>query len=90
MVGECTHDEYFSQFGRHLVPLVSRVIGHDRIIHSKCEHFNDIPLEEWDSMALSVRRTVGKMLAEANGSGGTSLADCVCSAKSAAKAIRGW
>jgi hypothetical protein len=85
---EATHAEYYAQFGQHLTGLVSRWIGRDRILASTDEHFNDIPLKEWDAMAESVRLTVGRSLAEANGTGGISLSDCVCSLKSAARIIK--
>lgn len=88
MSGTCTHDEYYAQFGKHLVLTVSRYIGATRIKESKDPSFNDIPLKLWDELAPFVRSQVGRMLAEANGTGGISLSDCVCAAKSAAKMIR--
>lgn len=88
MAGECTHDEYYAQFGKHLIPLVSREIGIKAITRSNDPHFNDISLHRWDALAPLVHITVGRMLAEANGTGGISLSDCVCAAKSAAKMIK--
>ena len=86
---ECTYSEYYAQFGQHLVDSVGSSIGVERIKQSTDEHLNDIPLKEWDSLAELVRLTVGRKLAEANGTGGISLSDCVCAAKSAAHIIRG-
>lgn len=85
---ECTHDEYYAQFGKHLVELVSNTIGKERIENSNDPHFNDISLNRWDNLAGAVRMKCGKSIGEANGNGGVSLSDCVCSAKSAAKIIR--
>ncbi|MCP5004810.1 MAG: hypothetical protein GY941_12845 [Planctomycetes bacterium] len=87
---EYTHQEYYAQFGQYLTKLVSIRIGADRINSSKCEHFNDIPLKEWDSLADTIRQHVGRCMAEANMAGGVSLSDCVCAAKSAATIIRGF
>lgn len=88
MAKKCSHDEYYGQFGKHLISLVSRTIGVDKIKASTDPHFNDIPLQQWDNLAPAVHLTVGRMLSEANGSGGISLADCVCAAKAAAKIIK--
>lgn len=85
--GEVSHHDYYAQFGKHLVSLVGSRFGIDRIKASTDPHFNDIPLNKWDNLAITVRMTVGRMLAEANG-GGVSLSDCVCSAKAAAQIIR--
>ena len=85
---ECSHNEYYEQFGQHLTNLVGQTIGVKRIKNSTDDSFNDIPLKRWDALAPLVRSTVGRMLAEANGTGGISLSDCVCSAKAAARIIR--
>ena len=90
MSKEFSYDQYYGQFVTDDVRLtVSALIGAERIKESKCEHFNDIPLKEWDSLNSMVRQHVGRMIADANGTGGISLTDCVCTAKQAAKQIRG-
>jgi hypothetical protein len=88
MAGEHTHAEYYAQFGRDLVAMVSLNIGQARILASEDPHFNDIPLRNWDNLAGSVRMLVGDKIAAANETGGISLSDCVCAAKSAAHIIR--
>lgn len=89
MNNKISHNKYYEQFGKHLINLVSLRIGLKRIQNSKCKHFNDIPLKEWDMLEISVRNQVGLMLREANGkAAGVSLSDCVCVAKSAARIIR--
>ena len=80
--GTIAHRKYFGQF---VTPgTIARVvssIGADRIKASKCIHFNDIPLAEWDRLAPHLP-----------GSGGFSkagdyytLANGVCLAKEAAR-----
>ena len=90
MKGEVDHQTYYAQFGQHLVDLVKQVIGEKRVKASEDEHFNDIDLKRWDRMHQSVLMLVGRRLGEANGTGGVSLSDTVCSAKAAARIIRGW
>lgn len=85
---EATHQEYYAQFGQHLVSLVSDTIGRDQILASQDPHFNDIPLQRWDRLAPAVEGHVGKLIGEANGNGGVSLSDCVCSLKAAARIIQ--
>ena len=86
---ECSFNEYYEQFGEHITHEVGSLIGVNRIKNSTDASFNDIPLKEWDNLAPIVRMTVGRMLANANGTGGISLSDCVCSAKAAARIIKG-
>lgn len=88
MAKEVTHQEYYEQFGQHLIALVANWVGEDRIKASTDESFNDIPLSIWDAMAPNVRQIVGRSIADANGTGGISLSDCVCAAKAAARMIR--
>lgn len=79
---------YYSQFASLAVQqLVARQIGKGRIKNSTDPHLNDIPLKEWDALAPAVHAICGRKLAEANGSGGVSLSDCVCTAKVAARII---
>ena len=86
---ECTHDEYYSQFvNSNVIDAVNLCIGNDKILSSKCEHFNDIPLKNWDDMNLTIRALCGRSIANANGTGGISLSDTVCVAKAAARQIK--
>jgi len=84
MNNDCSDYEYYSQFvTQGTIDTVSSLIGEERIKNSKCDHFNDIPLKEWDRLpcyALGLSeagetRTLGVM---------------VCINKAAAKTIRGW
>ena len=86
--GGCTHQEYYAQFGVSLVDFVERSIGRERILSSTDKYFNDIHLREWDNLGGGVMAICGRAIAEANGSGGVSLSDCVCSAKAAARIIQ--
>jgi hypothetical protein len=82
--------KYYSQFTTPSVQrLVASVIGVDRIKRSTDPDFNDIPLQEWDNLQGYILSCVGSSLAKANGSGGISLSDCVCVAKTAARIIKG-
>jgi hypothetical protein len=81
--------DYYAQFvNASVLQIVSSFIGKDEIRNSKCEHFNDIPLKRWDGISQMIRQGCGRALGEANGSGGSSLSDCVCVAKAAARQIK--
>ena len=44
-------DEYYNQFvDQKVITLVVDMIGADTILESKDEHFNDIPLADWDAV----------------------------------------
>jgi hypothetical protein len=89
MSKKVTHQEYYGQFVSDSVKnIVQGSIGVDRITNSKDPHFNDIPLKEWDCLASSIRHSVGRLIADANGTNGISLSDCVCTAKAAARIIQ--
>lgn len=48
-----SHSQYYGQFvSRDIKNLVAKHIGLDRILSSKDQDFNDIPLEEWESLNL--------------------------------------
>jgi hypothetical protein len=55
---ECSHEEFFEQFvtEKHILT-VSRMIGVTRIILSKDDAFNDIPLKEWDAIPVPLGTT---------------------------------
>ena len=48
MDNEVSHEEYYAQFGIHLIKLVENRIGKQRILESNDPYFNDIPLAEWN------------------------------------------
>ena len=73
---ECTHREFYGQFvSPEMIGRVGRIIGRERIKNSKCEHFNDIPLIEWDRLGMY------------NIEGCLSLGNGVCVHKEAARQI---
>ena len=80
----CTHREYWSQFvGTPTRDRVLRVIGKDRLLASKDEHYNDIPLWRWD--LISVEQGTRSAL-EARGDC-LSPSGVVCIAKEAARQL---
>jgi hypothetical protein len=94
MANECTHAEYYDQFvSEGLMNAVGSAIGVKRIKESTDEHFNDIPLQQWDNLQGLVGAYCGSALAESNASTsggvrGISLSDSVCVAKAAARRIK--
>jgi hypothetical protein len=52
MNGTFTHREYFSQFvDEEVKSEVLRKFGKERLLKSKDEHLNDLPLKEWDDLS---------------------------------------
>lgn len=48
---KCTHREYYGQFvTEHIKNTVVRLIGMKKLMASKDEHLNDIPLTLWDNL----------------------------------------
>lgn len=86
--GECTHDQYYAQFGIKLVRVVRTAFGDERIKASTDEHFNDIPLRNWDLLVPHAKVLIGGDMARINNTQYVWHADCVCALKSAAKIIR--
>jgi hypothetical protein len=85
MNNECTHAEYYNQFVDDSVLLrVKRMVGQTRIVESKDESFNDIPLRIWDSIGIT--STTGDKMREAEDY--PTLAGTVCINKAAARQIR--
>jgi hypothetical protein len=89
---KCSHDEYYAQFVTESVKrLVLSKWSATKIKESFAvdHNLNNLPLAQWDRLAeiLSMNHDLMRKLAEANGSGGTSLSDRVCTLKRAARAI---
>jgi hypothetical protein len=77
----CSHSEYYGQFvTKGIKALVLRTIGEKKLIESKKEYFNDIPLHIWDGLAI--QRNLLFMIDKAY-----SLAGAVCILKEAARQI---
>ena len=91
---QITHRAYYAQFVTPYVKsLVRDRIGIDRLMSSKDEHFNDIPLAVWDSFWVSMRggmhivppATVSALLREAGEVNSASTGTCIL--KEAAKQL---
>ena len=81
--GKATHDEYYGQFvNEYTENAVLRAIGKKRILESKNEHFNDIPLELWDN----INYLLPKLLRDCGDY--PTLSAKVCILKCAAKIIK--
>ncbi len=88
MAKKVTHREYYGQFANGYVKeLVLRRFKLKRLLQSKDEHLNDIPLREWDNLAICIPDSVKSAICKANESGVYSLSDGVCTVKEAAKQV---
>ena len=87
MGGECSHEEYYSQFVTDgILDMVEQSIGRDAIKAASWDkHFNSIPLGRWDCLAGRVNACAAQKLRECGD--GLSLAGGVCIAKAAARMI---
>jgi len=82
---KCTHREYYGQFvSVNTKTLVCGYIGMDRLRASKNEHFNDIPLAEWDNLA---RGGLPRTMSFKDVGDLATLAGEVCLAKEAARQL---
>lgn len=87
LAGECSHEEYYAQFVTNaVIETVRRHIGEDKIAASTDEHFNDIPLRQWDMLAI--HHTMNMKKFRALQTYGFTLCDAVCIAKQAARMIK--
>lgn len=86
---DCTHREFYSQFVTdQVLNTVKERIGLLRLVKSKDEHLNDIPLKEWDD--LGIAQEARKKFKEINGQG-VALSDIVCINKEAGRQlINNW
>jgi len=85
MSGKITHRQYYTQFVNDNVKnMIIDSIGLNRLVNSKDEYFNDIPLELWDIIGLP-----GGIVDKINRAGDYySLAGQVCILKEAARQLR--
>ncbi len=85
---KCTHREYYAQFvTKGIKVMVESRIGLQRILNSKDEHLNDIPLAEWDRLAgcrMSGSQLIGTPTPRIDDG---SLSSAVCTFKEAAKQL---
>lgn len=93
------HHKYYMQFvNTATVSHVKKCIGLDNILNSQNEHFNDIPLWEWDACIgwagsrFILRHPLlpynQEKLVEAHGNRYYSCSDMICIAKAAASYIK--
>lgn len=92
MAGECTHREYYGQFVTdEIKQAVLRMFSKKELVQAfkGDEHFNNLPLRQWDNILdpRSYNLGLAKALKEAGNIGGISLSDCVCTCKEAARQI---
>ncbi len=95
MNGACSHRQYYGQFVTpYIKALVSRFIGKDRLMASKDEHLNDIPLQLWDGISENNKNILaisnelyGQGFSDSDGKRIYSLCNGVCILKEAAKQI---
>jgi len=88
LAGEATFHEFYGQFVTESVLRAVRGAFGKAIKASTDPHFNDTPLAAWDRLANGFRFELGSMISQANGSGGVSLSDLVCTLKAAAHRIK--
>lgn len=82
---KCNHRQYYTQFVDDGVrKRVLNQIGKDRLIHSTDEHFNDIPLYQWDNIG-PFWQSIHTQMKEAGDY--MTMAGIVCIAKEAARQI---
>lgn len=87
--GHYLHNEYYDQFvTAGILDHVLTHIGAERIKQSKDIHFNDIPLSNWDGMAMSINRMCRDLRIKCGE--GDSLSIGVCIGKAAARRMRGF
>ena len=83
--GKYNHRQYYGQFVNDNVKLmVIDKIGIKRILNSKDEHFNDIPITIWDNIGLPYG--IGELLKSAQDF--YTLAGQVCILKESARQIK--
>lgn len=89
LAGECSHETYYAQFVTNgVIETVKRNIGEDKIAASTDEHFNDIPLRQWDMLNAAIYNTMNMKRFRALQTYGFTLCDAVCIAKQAARMIK--
>lgn len=88
MQGEASHEDYYGQFVTPGIKSMVLVwVGRQGVLNSRDPHFNDIPLEIWDGLAMSAFAR-GEIIPLLPSDESYSLATGVCVLKIAARAIR--
>ena len=79
-----SHDDFYAQFvSSSTIENVKRFIGIDNIKASTCEHFNDIPLKNWDRLPKICSKELLDLCGETY-----TMATHVCIMKNAARQIK--
>lgn len=83
------HRQYFADFVTpSVIKMVKQRIGLKRILSSTDEHFNNIPLKEWDSLYDYFKPHIAKINKEKGNKHTTCYSDNTCMLKEAAKQIK--
>lgn len=84
--GKCSLDDYYSQMVTDgTKQMVTQRIGLKRLLAITDKHLNDIPLKEWDMLALPVSGHAATVLKDAGDY--PTLGGAVCIVKTAARMV---
>lgn len=87
MRGNCTHAQFYEQMVTDEIKSnVKTFVGMGYILSSKCEHFNDIPMNIWDTAGICAGYAIDAKIKETEDS--PSLAGRVCVLKAAARIVK--
>ena len=87
IAGNASHREYYGQFADEAVlDGIKRDLGLERIMASKDEYFNDIPLTVWDYLPCMRSNNINEKLIECGDF--PSMAGLCCIAKEGARQLR--
>jgi len=87
IAGNASHRDYYGQFvDEAVLDGIKRDLGLERIMASKDESFNDIPLAVWDCLPCTRAGTVTEKLVACGDF--PSMAGLVCIAKEGARRLR--
>lgn len=87
MRGNCTHAQFYEQMVTDEIKNNAKTfVGMGYILGSKCEHFNDVPMNVWDSAGICAGYAIDAKIKETGDN--PSLAGRVCVLKAAARIIK--
>lgn len=85
--GKVSHSDYYGQFlDKDVLDGIKRDVGLERIVASKSEHFDDIPLAVWDFLPCLRSNDINEKLIECGDF--PSMAGLCCIAKEGARYLR--
>ena len=85
---KATHRQYYGQFVTDAIKAGVARRFRDAIMESQDPHFNDIPLKQWDSMAVLYKNHITAVNNDIGNGRVFSLCDGVCMLKEAARQIK--